>query len=79
MKLSDKITRFICHQVGHKWAYAFQNWNALRKTEVRFCRRCGESQHWTEVPSFKGIQKIWMNHVRYTEKGAKEHVEGYGK
>lgn len=60
----------ICKMFGH-------NWNYYKTTaDIRVCRCCHRMQEWKHVC---GPDKIWSWSIQYRDKGAREHVEGYGK
>jgi hypothetical protein len=60
----------LCKLFGHKWNYY------KVAQHVRVCGRCKKLQYWT---TFYPIPNpFWMTAVKYTDKGAREHVAGYG-
>lgn len=66
MTLKDSV----CNLFGHKW-----NYFKIDSISVRRCRRCNRLQH---RMTFAG-KTFWTFSVQYTEKGAKENVEGYNE
>ena len=69
--------RLLCKLFGHKWSYFFVHREVMgvNGQDVRVCKRCNQPQAWTMHITGKNI---WSNCIWYKDKGAKEHVKGYG-
>ena len=65
-----KLKYSTCKHFAHKW-----NYFKVDSISVRCCRRCNRLQH---RMTFAG-KTFWTFSVQYTEKGAKENVEGYNE
>lgn len=68
---------FICKLFGHKWTYYVLYNLPDKPIDLRVCRCCHEMQEWKVVLDRK--KPIWSVSIQYRDRGAKLHVEGYGK
>lgn len=74
----EALQRWLCDRLGHRWTYYVIDFPNHK--DVRVCRRCHRLHYWRAayLPS-KVTTMIWAGGVQYREKGAREHVPGYGK
>ena len=72
-----KAKNIFCRLFGHKWNYfqVHKNVGDNNGQDVRVCKRCGLPEAWTR--HITG-EYIWSIAIWYTEKGARQHVQGYG-
>lgn len=60
---------------GHKWRYAKLMRDDSKDVFVRSCSRCNVFEH----RKYHMGGMIWSGAIIYTDKGAKEYVEGFGE
>ena len=82
----------LCKWLGHKWQYAriHEYVGSSNGQHIRVCKRCNriQAREWYPYAPFSVFQleegekdgrMIWSNAIQYTDKGAKNHVPGYGE